>query len=97
MAFQVGAEEVYFFEKLKDRQVEDEVRKKAIFDGMSPRRQKHVLNKQGYDEWDPFIEPKDPIDLRTDKTNRTAMDLARQFLQDCETADYSNAFGRMSN
>ena len=73
---------------------EDEVRKKAIFDSMSPRRQKHILNKQGYDEWDPFIEPKDPIDLRTDKTNRTAMDLARQFLQDCETADYSNAFGQ---
>lgn len=73
---------------------EDEKRKKAIFDSMSPRRQTHILNKQGYDEWDPFIEPKDPIDLRTDKTKRTAMDLARQFLQSCEAQDYSNVFGQ---
>jgi hypothetical protein len=73
---------------------EDEARKKAIFDSMSPRRQKHILNKQGYDEWDPFIEPKDPIDMRTDKTKRTARDLARQFLQSCEAQNYSNAFGQ---
>ncbi|MBW1859442.1 MAG: hypothetical protein JRI70_05040 [Deltaproteobacteria bacterium] len=73
---------------------EDEERKKAIFDGMSPRRQKHILKKEGYDKWDPFIEPKEPIDMRADKTKRTATDLARQFLQSCETEDYSNAFGQ---
>ena len=73
---------------------ETEARKKAVFDSMSPRRQKHILKKQGYDEWDPFIEPKDPIDLRTEKTNRTAAELARQFLQSCESEGYSNAFGQ---
>ncbi len=76
------------------RTPEDEERKKFIFDSMSPRRQKHILEKIGYDKWDPFIEPKDPIDLRADKTKRTARDLARQFLQSCETANYSNAYGQ---
>jgi hypothetical protein len=60
---------------------------------MSPRRQKHIL-KIGYDEWDPFIEPKDPIDLRTDKSRRTAQQLAREFLQSCDISEYSNAFGQ---
>ena len=72
---------------------EEEMRKKAVFDAMSPRRQKQIM-KRGYDKWDPFIEPKDPIDLRADKTKRTARDLARQFLQSYEGDDYSNAFGQ---
>jgi hypothetical protein len=72
----------------------EEERKKIIFDSMSPRRQAHILKKTGYDEWDPFIEPADPIDLRTDRTKRTAQELAREFLQACPTEDYSNAFGQ---
>jgi len=80
--------------QMGQRTPEDEERKKFIFDSMSPRRQKHILEKIGYDKWDPFIEPKDPIDLRADKTKRTARDLARQFLQSCETANYSNAYGQ---
>jgi hypothetical protein len=38
---------------------EREFKKKAIFDGMSKRGQERVL-KIGYDNWDPFEEPKDP-------------------------------------
>ncbi|RLC12413.1 MAG: hypothetical protein DRH43_01710 [Deltaproteobacteria bacterium] len=70
---------------------EDEKRKKAIFDGMSPRRQKHIL-KKGYEEWDPFIEPKDPIDLRMNKSKRTAIELTREFLAGRQMLDDSNAF-----
>jgi hypothetical protein len=73
---------------------EDAERKKAIFDSMSPRRQKHILKKEGYDKWDPFIEPKDPIDIRTDKSKRTAIQLAREFLASCSHETYSNAFGQ---
>ena len=73
---------------------EDAKKKKAIFDSMAPRRQKHILKKEGYDQWDPFIEPKDPIDLRQDKSKRTAIQLAREFLQTCDTEGYSNAFGQ---
>jgi len=49
---------------------EEGKRKKVIFESMSPRRQKHIL-KKGYENWDPFQEPKDPIDIRKDKTKRT--------------------------
>jgi len=72
---------------------EKEKRKKAIFDSMSPRRQKHIL-KKGYDRWDPFQEPKDPIDIRKDKTKRTSQMLIREFLQSRKMEDYSNAYGR---
>ena len=72
---------------------EDEKRKKAIFNGMSPRRQKHVL-KKGYDVWDPFVAPKDPIDIRRDTEKRTAVELTRTFLTACKQEDYSNAFGQ---
>ena len=60
---------------------------------MSPRRQKHIL-KKGYEKWDPFEEPKDPIDIRKDKTKRTTQMLVREFLQSQSSGGYSNAFAR---
>jgi hypothetical protein len=72
---------------------EVEFRKKAIFDKMSSRRQKHIL-KRGYDKWDPFEEPKDPIDIRKDQSNRTTKMLVREFLQQRSSEEYSNAYGR---
>ena len=68
-------------------------RKEFIFNSMSPRRQKHIL-KKGYDKWDPFIEPQDPIDIRKDKTKRTSQSLIQEFLQSCPMDSYSNDFGR---
>lgn len=55
-----------------------EALKKGIFDAMSPRRQKHIL-KKGYEDWDPFEKPNDPIDMRMDKTRRTSQMLIREF------------------
>lgn len=72
---------------------EAEKRKRAVFEGMSPRRQKHIL-KKGYEKWDPFEEPKDPIDIRRDKTRRTTQMLVREFLQSHNADRYSNAYGR---
>jgi hypothetical protein len=72
---------------------ESEDRKKAVFDAMSPRRQKHIL-KKGYDQWDPFQEPKDPIDIRKDKSKRTTQMLVREFLQSRGSEGYSNSYGR---
>jgi len=68
-------------------------RKKAIFDSMSERRQQHILRK-GYDRWDPFEEPKDPIDIRKDKTNRTTQMLVREFLQRRPGEAQNNAYNR---
>lgn len=70
-----------------------EEKKKAVFDSMSPRRQKHIL-KKGYEQWDPFEKPKDPIDLRRDKTKRTSQVLIREFLQSRPIETYSNEYGR---
>ncbi len=58
---------------------EIERRKRLVFESMSERRRRHIL-RRGYDSWDPFAEPKDPIDIRRDPTRRTAHDLVREFL-----------------
>jgi hypothetical protein len=68
-------------------------RKRAIFDAMSPRRQQSIM-KRGYEKWDPFQEPKDPIDIRRDKSRRTTQALVREFLQQRGEAQYSNQYGQ---
>jgi hypothetical protein len=73
---------------------DEKARKDAIFERMSPRRQKYILKKVGYEKWDPFQKPKDPIDIRRDKTNRTTQQLVREFLQACSADGYSNAYGQ---
>ena len=77
-----------------ERSFSDSDKKKAIFDAMSPRRQKHILKKIGYEKWDPFEKPKDPIDIRRDKTRRTSQMLVREFLQSRPLEGHSNAYGR---
>jgi hypothetical protein len=78
---------------MEDKDKEAQERKRAIFDSMSPRRQKHI-SKKGYEKWDPFEVPKDPIDIRKDKTKRTTQQLVREFLQNCGHETYSNSYGR---
>lgn len=70
-----------------------EVQKKAIYESMSPRQRRRI-DKIGYYKWNPFEEPKDPIDIRTDQTKRTTQQLVREFLQNCGHEKYSNAYGR---
>lgn len=72
---------------------EAEQRKKAVFDSMSSRRQQHIL-KKGYAQWDPFEEPKDPIDIRRDQTSRTTQMLVREFLQSRSAEAYSSSYAR---
>lgn len=52
--------------------------KRAIYDKLHPRRRKFI-DRIGYDSWDPFQKPNDPLDLRTDATNRTASQLLASF------------------
>jgi hypothetical protein len=72
---------------------EEEIKKRAIFDAMSPRRQKHIL-KKGYEFWDPFQEPKDPIDIRRDPSKRTSQMLVMEFLQSKSDEKYTSAYSR---
>lgn len=59
---------------------EVEEQKKMMYDKLSPRRRRFV-DKIGYEEWDPFQLPLDPIDLRKDITGRTSQQLCEEFLQ----------------
>jgi hypothetical protein len=78
---------------MEDLEKQAESRKKAIFDSMSSRSQHRIL-KKGYEKWNPFEEPKDPIDIRRDSTNRTTQQLVREFLQTSARENYSNAYGQ---
>ena len=55
------------------------------------------MDKIGYEKWDPFQEPKDPLDIRTDVTKRTTRQLVRRFLQEHAAPDgggAGNAYGQ---
>jgi hypothetical protein len=72
-------------EDLSPQEVEE--RKRYMYEKMSKRRRKFV-DRMGYENWDPFAAPFDPIDIRTDKTGRTAHQL---------TADYMSSIGKQAN
>ena len=72
---------------------EIESRKKAIFDAMGKRGQKKIL-REGYDDWNPFEEPKEPLDIRREGTNRTAHELIQEFFQTRQHENFSTPFGK---
>ena len=72
---------------------EAEARKRAIYESLGVRNRRYI-DRIGYDKWDPFEEPKDPIEIRRDPTKRTSQQLVREFLQSRPMEGYSNAYGR---
>jgi len=58
---------------------EQERFKRVLYEKMNPRRRKFV-DRIGYDQWNPFQAPKDPLDIRTDRTQRTLQELLREFM-----------------
>lgn len=73
---------------------EAEERKRIIYDSLSARNRRYI-DRIGYEKWEPFEEPKDPIDIRRDPTKRTSQQLVREFLQSrSPDASYSNTYGR---
>lgn len=63
-----------------DDEKEVEMRKKAIFDGMSKRGQERIL-RMGYDKWNPFQEPKDPRERLFSPVSMNANALLKEFFQ----------------
>jgi len=59
---------------------EREIRKKAIFDSMGKRGQERIL-RMGYENWDPFQEPKDPRERIFGSASVTASALVKGFLE----------------
>ena len=73
----------------------EEKQKKAIFDAMSPRGQKHIL-KKGYDGWDPFMKPKEPLAYKLrqeakgeEVTLDSGHELYERFFAERKIPDYS--------
>ncbi len=62
-----------------DDEKEYQVRKKAIFDTMSKRGQERIL-RIGYENWNPFQEPKDPRERIFGSATLKASALVRDFL-----------------
>jgi hypothetical protein len=59
---------------------EVEQKKKAIFDGMSKRGQERIL-RVGYDNWNPFQEPKDPRERIFSSASLKATAIVKEFYQ----------------
>ena len=79
--------------KTRELSENEEAQKRGIYEGLSARGRKFV-DKMGYDVWDPFQEPKDPLDIRTDVTKRTTQQLVRMFLQEHKPDGAGNGYGQ---
>ncbi|MFP4516873.1 MAG: hypothetical protein ACLFNV_08770 [Desulfovibrionales bacterium] len=73
--------------------VETKELKKAIYDKLSPRRKKYI-DRIGFEQWDPFQEPKHPIEWRRDVTGRTTQQVMDRFLEEVKPERYTSAYGR---
>lgn len=65
--------------------------KRALYEQMKPSRRKFI-DRIGYDIWDPFQEPKEPLDIRKDRTQRTLQELMRDFLKEYDSSDKDPAW-----
>lgn len=73
---------------------DQEASKRAMYERLKPRQRKFV-DKIGYENWDPFAKPNDPLDIRQDTTKRTTQQLVREFLQMAsQNGSYSNEYGQ---
>lgn len=71
---------------------EQEKLKKDLYDKISPRRRKFI-DKIGYENWDPFPKPNDPMEIRRDISKRTSQELFREYFQNRpEDEVQSNAY-----
>lgn len=46
-----------------------------------PARRRKFIDRIGFENWDPFPKPNDPLDIRRDVSERTTQELIREFLQ----------------
>ncbi len=76
---------------MADDPKEQEVKKRAIFDSMSKRGQERVL-RMGYENWDPFQEPKDPRDSIRGSVAMRADAMLRDYFEYCGWSEQARAF-----
>ena len=67
-------------EKPRELTAEEEKLKRDLYEKIPPRRRKFI-DRIGYENWDPFPEPNEPMEIRTDVTKRTAQQLMQDFIR----------------
>ncbi len=67
-------------EKPRELTHEEENLKRTLYERIPPRRRKFI-DRMGYENWDPFPEPNEPMEMRTDITKRTAQQLVQDFMK----------------
>lgn len=72
---------------------EEEEQKRFFYERMSPRRRRFI-DKLGFENWDPFEEPKEPMDIRRDVSERTVQELVREFLQSVSQEMHGGEYAR---
>jgi hypothetical protein len=70
---------------------EQEEQKRFMYERMGKRRRKFI-DRIGYDAWDPFAEPNDPIDIRMGPARMTAQQLVTEFMKAKRTTDVGVAY-----
>ncbi len=70
---------------------EQEEQKRFMYERMGKRRRKFI-DRIGYDAWDPFAEPNDPIDIRMGPARMTAQQLVTEFMKSKRTTDVGVAY-----
>ncbi len=70
---------------------EQEEQKRYMYEQMKPRRRKFI-DRIGYDAWDPFEEPNDPIDIRMGPAKMTAQQLVAEFMKAKRTMEVGAAY-----
>lgn len=85
--------DIYGNTRPRELDAEGEAKKRGIYECLGARGKKFV-DKIGYEKWDPFQEPKEPLDIRTDVTKRTTQQLVRRFLQERAPEGAGNLYGQ---
>lgn len=70
---------------------EEERCKQEMYARLNPRRRKFV-DRIGYDQWNPFQKPNDPLDIRTESTRRTAQQLVAEFARETGAGGRDKAY-----
>lgn len=68
---------------------EAEALKQDLYSKLSKRQKKYV-DRIGYEKWEPFQMPNDPLDIRQDKSGYTAQELALLFFRSLEEEPAEN-------
>ena len=72
---------------------EEEKKKKEIFDAMSPKRRERIL-KKGYNNWDPFQKPKEPLEKFQQSDLGQAREIALQFFVEKNLDNPTNPYAQ---